>query len=59
MEDRVIEFVDHLHEHFVDPVVIQARALHATDAARVQHGDSCRSRGRSISFRAVQMWAVG
>ena len=22
-EDRAIEFVDHLHEHFVDPVVIQ------------------------------------
>jgi L-fuconate dehydratase len=22
MEDRVIEYVDHLHEHFVDPVVI-------------------------------------
>jgi L-fuconate dehydratase len=24
MEDRVIEFVDHLHEHFVDPVTIRA-----------------------------------
>jgi L-fuconate dehydratase len=23
MEDRVIEYVDHLHEHFVDPVVIR------------------------------------
>ena len=23
MEDRVIEFVDHLHEHFADPVVIR------------------------------------
>jgi L-fuconate dehydratase len=23
-EDRVIEYVDHLHEHFVDPVVIEA-----------------------------------
>jgi len=23
MEDRVIEFVDHLHEHFLDPVVIR------------------------------------
>ena len=23
MEDRVIEFVDHLHEHFVDPVTIR------------------------------------
>ncbi|GIG63555.1 mandelate racemase [Longispora fulva] len=23
MEDRVIEYVDHLHEHFIDPVVIR------------------------------------
>jgi L-fuconate dehydratase len=23
MENRVIEYVDHLHEHFVDPVVIR------------------------------------
>jgi L-fuconate dehydratase len=23
MDDRVIEYVDHLHEHFVDPVVIR------------------------------------
>jgi L-fuconate dehydratase len=22
MDDRVTEFVDHLHEHFVDPVVV-------------------------------------
>lgn len=24
MEDRVLEYVDHLHEHFVDPVVMRA-----------------------------------
>ena len=24
MEDRIIEYVDHLHEHFVDPAVIRA-----------------------------------
>jgi L-fuconate dehydratase len=24
MEGRVIEFVDHLHEHFEDPVVMQS-----------------------------------
>jgi len=23
LEDRVVEYVDHLHEHFVDPVVIR------------------------------------
>ena len=26
-EDRVIEYVDHLHEHFVDPVVVERRPL--------------------------------
>ncbi|HEX7390056.1 MAG TPA: enolase C-terminal domain-like protein, partial [Acidiphilium sp.] len=26
MEDRVIEYVDHLHEHFVDPCVIRDAA---------------------------------
>ena len=25
LEDRVIEYVDHLHEHFVDPVVVERR----------------------------------
>ena len=28
-EDRMIEYVDHLHEHFVDPVVIRERPLRA------------------------------
>ena len=23
LEDRVLEYVDHLHEHFVDPVVMR------------------------------------
>ena len=23
LEDRIVEYVDHLHEHFVDPVVIR------------------------------------
>ena len=27
MDDRVIEYVDHLHEHFVDPVRIARRPL--------------------------------
>jgi L-fuconate dehydratase len=26
MDNRVIEYVDHLHEHFVDPVVINNAA---------------------------------
>ena len=32
LEDRVVEYVDHLHEHFVDPVVMRERPLHAADA---------------------------
>jgi L-fuconate dehydratase len=30
--DRVIEYVDHLHEHFVDPVVIRDGAYQAPAA---------------------------
>ncbi|MCO8275079.1 fuconate dehydratase [Actinoplanes sp. TRM 88003] len=32
MQDRVIEYVDHLHEHFVDPVVIQDGAYQVPTA---------------------------
>jgi L-fuconate dehydratase len=32
LEDRVIEYVDHLHEHFVDPVVVE-RARYRPPAA--------------------------
>lgn len=31
MQDRVIEYVDHLHEHFVDPVIIKNGAYMAPD----------------------------
>ena len=32
LEDRVIEYVDHLHEHFVDPVVIDRARYRAPTA---------------------------
>jgi L-fuconate dehydratase len=32
MDDRVIEYVDHLHEHFVDPVVMRQGRYLAPDA---------------------------
>src|SRR3954469_20367586 len=32
LEDRVIEYVDHLHEHFVDPVVIERGRYRAPSA---------------------------
>lgn len=44
-EDRVIEYVDHLHEHFVDPVVI-ANGRYTTPAAP---GFSARMRPESIA----------
>ena len=37
LEDRVCEYVDHLHEHFVDPVRDPERALRRAHAARLQH----------------------
>ena len=42
LEDRVIEYVDHLHEHFVDPVVIQRRALPRAHRARLLGRDDRR-----------------
>ena len=32
LEDRVIEYVDHLHEHFTAPVVVRDGAYLAPDA---------------------------
>ena len=39
MDGRVIEHVDHLHEHFEDPTVVR-RGCHRTDAPRLQHHHS-------------------
>jgi L-fuconate dehydratase len=32
LEDRIVEYVDHLHEHFVDPVVVRASHYMAPSA---------------------------
>ena len=50
MDDRVTEFVDHLHEHFVDPVVIRRGRYMRADRARVQQRRSSPSRGRPIAI---------
>ena len=42
LEDRVVEYVDHLHEHFVDPVVIRDGRYLVPDAAGLQHHDEAR-----------------
>ncbi len=39
-DDRVIEFVDHLHEHFVTPVVVHARTLLAADRGGLRRRDA-------------------
>ena len=39
LDGRMVEYVDHLHEHFLDPVVDPARLLRPAVAARVLGGD--------------------
>ena len=45
LEDRVIEYVDHLHEHFVDPAVVTRGAY----AAPVMPGFSAEMRPESLA----------
>jgi L-fuconate dehydratase len=55
MEDRAIEFVDHLHEHFVDPVRIERGRYLAPAAA----GFSAEMHARSLddhSFPQGSVW---
>ena len=40
LEDRVVEYVDHLHEHFVDPVVVRDGRYMAPDRTGLQHHDA-------------------
>ena len=40
LDGRMIEYVDHLHEHFLDPVEIRDGALCPADATRLQRGDA-------------------
>jgi L-fuconate dehydratase len=44
MEDRAIEFVDHLHEHFVDPIRVEDGRYRAPIAP----GFSAQMRGESL-----------
>ena len=58
MEDRVIEFVDHLHEHFVDPVTI--RRAHYMPPTRPGYSTEIVPESR-IAYRypTGAMWAIG
>ena len=52
LDDRVVEWVDHLHEHFRHPAVVERRPLPGTPRPRLQHRDAARvSRGIRIPGR--------
>jgi L-fuconate dehydratase len=56
LQDRVIEYVDHLHEHFVDPVVLKEGAYTVPSAP----GFSSRMRAESLDAYAYpggSVWA--
>lgn len=57
MEDRAIEFVDHLHDHFVDPV----RIRHGRYLAPTQPGFSAEMHARSVRehlYPDGQVWQM-
>jgi L-fuconate dehydratase len=57
MDDRVIEYVDHLHEHFVDPVVLRGGrylAPTAPGSGATMHEESLRRFG----FPDGEVWAA-
>jgi L-fuconate dehydratase len=58
LENRVIEYVDHLHEHFVDPVVVRRGRYLAPTAA----GSGATMRPQTLaaySFPDGAVWATG
>ena len=57
LENRVVEWVDHLHEHFRDPAVVARRPLRRADALRATASRCCRS--RSTSTRSRRAGLVG
>jgi L-fuconate dehydratase len=57
MDDRVTEFVDHLHEHFLDPVIIR-RARYVAPS-RPGYSSTIRPESREIyRFPTGQAWAT-
>lgn len=39
LENRVVEYVDHLHEHFMDPVVVDRGRYRVPSGAGLRHHD--------------------
>ena len=54
MDDRIAEFVDHLHEHFVDPVVIRRAATCRPTAPRLQQRNQSRVASANSGTRTVR-----
>ena len=54
LENRIVEYVDHLHEHFVDPVVIR----HGRYVPPTRPGYSIEMRRESIDRYAFPMGAI-
>ena len=54
LEDRVVEWVDHLHEHFRHPAVVDRRPLPRAARPRLQHRDAARRRSRSTRSRTAR-----
>ena len=52
----MIEYVDHLHEHFLDPVVIRDGALRRADAAGLQRRDAAGVAGARYRFPDGDEW---
>jgi hypothetical protein len=48
LTDRVIEYVDHLHEHFRHPVVMQAGCYLPPEESRLQRRDHPGERRRVL-----------
>ena len=56
LEDRIVEYVDHLHEHFLDPVVIRDGRYMPPTAAGLQHHDARRESAR-YAYPSGTAWA--
>ena len=53
MTDRVLEYVDHLHEHFTDPVRVTRRPLPRPGGAGLLRDAPARSRCATTSSRTA------
>jgi L-fuconate dehydratase len=58
MTDRVIEFADHLHEHFVDPVRLRNGRYLPTATTWLQHSNETAETLRDYVYPQGVIWQV-